>query len=408
MKMNELYIQQTNEFCEANCKITAQDILAKAKQKQSENADMVFDDTKLSEMKSFDKKKENASAKKAKRTHTVFSRIAQAAAACIGIFLLSGTTILAVNGELGTFIRNIFTNKTTAEIIEQGYVYEIDDFDDCGDFALKLVAISGDKQTPQIIMDVYLKDEALAAANDRIFLTAYVLGVEAYENDRENYAILGGYGTKDEEVNNLYHVTFEGAPAWLMPDNEAVIAVQDIFTDIDPKETGDISYWSDPLPDWGEPPLTVHEINHEFKVTVPEGTFASVPSRKYHSVTLEGRNYDFVLESVEYGHYTSTFTFYLNYPEGTAPADNDEKHAIENLLYLDWLRVGTNIVINVDGTEYKFAEGGLGSVNWNYNGTTNNLKRGYIYATLPAIDYFEAESITLEFNNQVFDLKEGE
>lgn len=407
MKMNELYIKQTNEFCEANCKITAQDILAKAKQKQSENTNVGSDNSELAKIKSFDKTKEKTSNKKSNLY--LFSKIAQAAAACIGVFLLSGTTILAVNGDLGTFIRNIFTNKTTAEIIEQGYVYAIDDFDDCGNFALKLVAISGDKQSPQIIMDVYMKDEALAAANDRIFLTAQVLGVEVYENDREHYAILGAYGTKDEEVTNLYHVTFEGAPAWLMPDSEAVIAVQDIFTDIDPKETGDISYWSDPLPDWGEPPFTVHEINHEFKVTVPEGTFASVPSRKYHSVVLEGRNYDYVLDCVDYGHYTSYFVFYFNYPEGVAPANNDEKIAIEDSLYLDWLRVGTNITITVDGTEYKFAQdGGLGSINWNYNGTTNNLKRAYIYAELPAIDYYGAESITLKFNDQVFDLKEGE
>lgn len=406
MKMNELYIQQTNEFCEANCKITAQDILEKAKKKQSENTNVVSDSSEHAKIMSFDKKKESGSAKKS--TKAVLLKIAQAAAACIGVFLLSGTTILAVNGDLGTFIRNIFTNNTTAEIIEQGHVYEIDEFDDCGDFALKLVAISGDKQTPQIIMDVYLKDETLAAANDRIFLTAYVLGVEAYENDRESYGLWGGYGTKDEEVNNLYHVTFGGGPAWLVPGNEAVIAVQDIFTDIDPKETDDISYWSDPLPDWGEPPFTVHELNHEFLVTVPEETFANVPSRKYHSVSLEGRNYDFVLESVDYGHYTSTFTFYFNYPEGVAPADSDEKIAIEDNLYLDWLRVGTNIVINVDGTEYKFAQGDLGSVNWNYNGTTNNLKRAYIYAELPAIDYYGAESITLEFNDQVFDLKESE
>ena len=26
MKMNELYIEQTNQFCEANCKITAENI----------------------------------------------------------------------------------------------------------------------------------------------------------------------------------------------------------------------------------------------------------------------------------------------------------------------------------------------------------------------------------------------
>ena len=37
MKTNELYIEQVNQFCEANCKVTAEDILTKAKQRQAEN-----------------------------------------------------------------------------------------------------------------------------------------------------------------------------------------------------------------------------------------------------------------------------------------------------------------------------------------------------------------------------------
>lgn len=405
MKINELYIEQTNQFCEANCKISAQDILAKAKQRNTEN-----DSSKLSETseKKGEKIVKMPTAKKSGKK-TIF-RLAQVAAACFGVFLLSGTTILAVKGDLGTFIQNIFTDETTAEIIAEGHVYEIDDYEDCGDFALNLVAISGDEDNPQIIMDVYMKDEALAAENDRIFLTAYVLGVEEYENENEraHYAPCGGYGTKDAEIPNLYHVTFRGAPAWLMPGNEAVIAVQEIFADINPEETGDLSYWSMPDIDWGEPDFTVHEIGYEYRVTVPEDTYAGITTRKYHSVVLEGRNYDFVLETVEYSEYSTVFTFYVNYPEGTAPANEEERTAIENELQRRWLGVGSSIVIIVDGEEYKFTEGFLGNVNWRYNGTTNNLKRGYISPSIPGIDYFEAESIILQFGDQTIDLKESE
>ena len=417
MKINELYIEQTNRFCDANCKITAEDILAKAKQRQTEGnmtttPETTTQNTDAENLTSFEKR----SGKKASK---IIPRLAQAAVAFIAIFLLSGTTILAAKGELGTtlttiktevgtFIRNMFTDNTTAEIIEQGYVYEIGDFTDCGDFALKLMAVSGDTNTPQVIIDVYLKDDEMAAANERIFLTAYVLDAEIYATDKESYAMCGSYGTKDAQVPNLYHVTLEAAPANLCPGNEAVITVCDIFTDIDPKETADLTYWSAPEAEWGEPTVTIHELNCEYRVTVPENTYASPVSRKYHSVVLEGKEFDYVLESVEYGYYSAAFTFSFAYPEGTAPADIDEKIAIETKLQDAWVKAASNMVIIVDGTEYKFAQGSIGWVNWNYDGNTFNTKEAYIYPELPAIDYMNAESIILQFNDQTIDLKESE
>ncbi len=410
MKINDIYIEQTNRFCDANCKITAEDILAKAKQRQAEETANHKAETKITSINTEDSNKATVNKMKKAGTKQKMFRIMQTAAACIGIFLLSGTTILAVNGDLATFIQNIFTDDATAEIIAEGHVYEIDEYEDCGDFALNLVAISGDRDNPQVIMDVYIKDDALAAANDRIFLTAYVLSEEAYENEIANYGTTGWYGTKDPEVPNLYHVTFRGAPAWLAPGKEAVIAVQDIFTNINPEETGDLAYWSmrEYLEfDLGEPAFTIHEIGYEYRVTVPEDTYAGIVTRNYHSVVLEGEHYDFVLESVEYGSYSSDFTFYINYPEGTAPATEEERTAIESELQRRWLGIGSSVVIIVDGEEYKFTESFLGNVKWRYNGTTNNLKRGYVSASLPAIDYFEAESIILQFGDQTIDLKES-
>ncbi len=412
MKINDIYIEQTNRFCDANCKITAEDILAKAKQRQAEETANPKTDAKETSINNEVSTNTANNTKKKTNTKQNIFRIMQAAAACIGIFLLSGTTILAINGDLATFIQSIFTDDTTAEIIAEGHVYEIDKYEDCGDFALNLVAISGDRDNPQVIMDVFVKDESLAAANDRIFLTAYVLGVEEYEDETEraHYEPCGGYGMKDPEVPNLYHVTFRGAPVWLMPGNEAVIAVQEIFTDINPEETEDLSYWS--MRDYfefdlGKPEFTIHEIDYEYRVTVPENTYAGVTTRNYHSVVLEGEKYDFVLDSVEYGHYSSSFTFYIDYPEGTAPANEEERTAIESELQRRWLGVGSSIVIIADGEEYKFTEEFLGSINWRYDGTANNLKRGYVSASLPAIDYFEAESIILQFGDQTIDLKES-
>lgn len=407
MKLNEIYIEQTNRFCDNNCKITAEDILAKAKQKESEHTDRDKKDAGTTSMDKevFGPKKGGKNAK------VKLFRIMEAMAACIGIFILSGTTILAVEGDLTTFIQNIFTDDTTAEFIEEGHVYEILEYQDCGDFALKLIAISGDEENPQVIMDVYVKDDNLAAANDRIFITAYVLGENEYsdKNERANYAHCGGYGIKDAEIPNLYHVTFRGVPVWLSPGNKAVIAVWEIFTDIDPEETDDLSYWSYREEYMlGDPDFTVHEIGYEYRVTVPEGTYADVATRNYHSVILENGDYDFVLDSVEYSQYSTIFYFYIDYPEGKAPANDQERYTIENTLYEKWLCIGPNIEVTVDGEEYTFTDGDLGSIYWSYDGSMNSLRRGYISATIPGIDYFESESIILQSGDQIIDLKESE
>ena len=142
MKINELYIEQTNQFCEANCKITAEDILAKAKQRQAENVLSKTSDEKDKIQITATSDQNETTAKKNEKVVTMPSgkktmfRLSHVVAACLAIFVLTGTTILAFSGKIGNFLgdagttviafderkmelffRDILGDETTAELV---------------------------------------------------------------------------------------------------------------------------------------------------------------------------------------------------------------------------------------------------------------------------------------------------
>lgn len=441
MKINELYIEQTNRFCEANCKITAEDILAKAKQRQAENvlAKTPAEKEKMQITTSSEEKetiKETTSKKTGKvitlpSGKKVMFRLSHVAAAFLAIFLLTGTTILAFSGKIGQFLgdagatviafdeskmeiffRDILGDESTAEIVGQGHIYEINKVLENDEFKVELIAVTGDRNVPHIIFDVYLNDEAMAAANDRIFVNAYILGVDAYENDKDGYACSGAYGIKDPETDNLYHVNMETTPGWLIYGKEAVIDVCSIFTDIDPAEEEDLSYWEfsrDDLMEMGyTPEFTIHETNFVYRETVPEDAFAWVISRKYHDVVFSSEKRDYTLESIEYGYYRMDMVFSFDYPEGTPPASESIWHSTEGILQGDWVVLSSNMYLIVDGEEYKLTEDNIGWVNWDYKGSRGPVNRCYIFPSLPNVDYYDAESIILKVGDVSYNLKESE
>lgn len=441
MKINELYIEQTNQFCEANCKITAEDILAKAKQRQAEIV-LAKTPAEKEEMQitTSSEEKETIKETTSKRTNKVITmpsgkktmfRLSHVVAACLAIFVLTGTTILAFSGKIGNFLgdagttviafdenkmelffRDILGDETTAEIVGQGHFYEINKVLEDDNFKVELVTVTGDRNNPRIVFDVYLKDEAMAAANDRIFVNAYILGEDAYNNHLENYANNGAYGIKDANVDNLYHVNMETAPGWITSGNEVIIDVCSIFTDIDPAEESDLSYWvfyREEMEEMFEAPdFTIYDTNFVYRETVPEDAFAWVISRKYHDVVFSSKKRDYSLESIDYGYYRMDMVFSFDYPEGTAPANEDAKFTTERILQGDWVVLSSNMYLIVDGEEYKLTEGNIGLVNWDYEGRNGVANRCYIYASLPNVDYYEAESIILKVGDVSYDLKESE
>ena len=159
MKAKELYIEQMNQFCDSNCNISAEDILAKAKQTQE-----------------IAKKDNNAAptttTKKVKAKKTIF-RFSPAVAACLAVFLLTGTTILAFGGKIGNilgnagstvaafddqkmkfFFLNVLQDEVTAELVGQGYLHEIHEVGEDDNFSIEILAATGDIEHAKLAVDV--------------------------------------------------------------------------------------------------------------------------------------------------------------------------------------------------------------------------------------------------------------
>ena len=427
MKINDIYIEQTNRFCDANCKISAEDILAKAKLKQDSN-DIenisATDAESKSNIKEFKTTKNHA-----KHRQSVF-RLSPVVAVCICFVLLAGTGILAFGGNGGYLLANtgatmlslderkmeIFLLKnwndyTSSSLVQQGYFYEIGHFMEDNDYKAELIAVTGDVNDPRLLVDFYIKDEKVAAENERIFLNVYILGKEAYFQDRSTYSACGAYGVKDDEVNNLYHVNIECPPAWIATGEEVVIAVSTVYTDLAPDETEDLSYWSFVSEDMAElgiaPNFTINEMNFYYSTTIPKETFAHVTTRRYHNVVFNNGKYDYKLDKVEYGHYNLNMTFKFEYEDGTASDYANNKASVEERLFLNWKNLATEMTLIVDGETYASEERNIGLINWDFEGNYGPPNYCYARIVFPDVDYHNAESIILQVGDISYDLKQS-
>ena len=127
------YQKQMDAFCDKNNKTTAQDILKKTQ-------NIPVDEEKFAKFN-------------VKRRSSMVWRAALPMVLC---FLLLGTTTLAATGRLSTFFRSIFKDEKTAEIVEQGYVYETNCILTDKDFKVNIIGITGDIEHPIIAMDFYV------------------------------------------------------------------------------------------------------------------------------------------------------------------------------------------------------------------------------------------------------------
>ncbi|MBP0970753.1 MAG: hypothetical protein J5753_01815, partial [Oscillospiraceae bacterium] len=132
-------------------------------------------------------------------------------------------------GPFAELFREKYQDDTTADLIDQGYLYEIHQSFTDGIYRADLIAVSGDLENPKLIIDLYIDDPDIAAANETVNLGVYTLGVYQYENELDQYAWADGTGYRDPEIPNLYHASVQGAPAWMSRGEECVIDITAIY-----------------------------------------------------------------------------------------------------------------------------------------------------------------------------------
>lgn len=349
-----------DNLTEATCSISADDILQKANQTQN--------------MVAF-----RLTSRKARR-----KRLVILAAACI-TFLAMTTTALAGTagyGPLAEVFSNLFHDNTSADLVEKGYLYEINQSvtTEDGKYTVDLIAATGDESTPYLLIDVTLHDEALAKANDEITIYAYTLGVEQYENELEHYAYFDAKAYKDEKVDNLYHAELLGAPAWLTSGEEVVVDVCRIDTSVD----------TVPPYEWA-----MHELHAEFRFTPPKGTYHEVITEYYEdqNIVLTNGEYEYKFEWISFGPYYAELVFDME-------CDDPNRNELEELHNEKWSEFIHQVTLIADGVEYTVTEED-GYVF--FDDPERSFAR--MWPQFPAVDIHNVTSLSLKYNGEEFKLK---
>lgn len=247
-----------------------------------------------------------------------------------------------------------------------------------------LLAVTGDAQTPKLVFDVRVNDPNVTQGNDRIFLSAYTLGVEQYENELDKYAMCEGGGYQDAENPNLYHVVMDGAPVWLSYGEPCVVSVREIrFRHI----------------------ARPYEVNMEYRLEVPPMDLHPVVSDYFGGVLVSDAEDGYYLDYANYGAYYTELIFMFDYDGKSMEGKYTTREGLESLLQMKWRDYADDLRLVVDGTEYEALANEAGYVWYDNAGESRPKNRCYVAPRFPAVDYHAARKITLKQGNEEYRLK---
>ena len=302
------------------------------------------------------------------------------AAACVSALGLTAVAAGAAGyGPLSSFLRDTAQDEVTADLVDEGYLFEINRSFTDGIYRADLVAVSGDEGNPQLIIDLYIDDAEIALLNDTVELGVYTLGEEQYENELDTYGWCDGTAYRDEQTENLYHAVVRGAPAWMCHGEKCVIDITAISRmDADGRFVTDRTHM-------------------ETRITIPESVFKGVPNRFYNTddpknlLSAEGVDYHIV--SADFSAYESDIKlcFDLGSDSETTLLDCDR-------MLFESLR------LTVDGTVYSCKDDSFSSY-CDDEGVCGVPNRCYVTPFFPAVKYNEAKNITVSLGDTSVTLK---
>ena len=250
---------------------------------------------------------------------------------------------------------------------------------------VRLNSIAGDSLSPKILWDVTVKDAALAADNSRIQLSAYILDEETYANHMDEYAMCEGYGEKDPDVNNLYHICMD-APSYFMSNwQQLVVAVRQVYFDHD-----NVKHQNR------------YSINLEYLLTIPEGALKEQWEEEYSDIKVSSKNADYALVHGEYGSYNSYLRFNFVFKDSPLAKGAGCYEDVMDRFNRDWNKLINDFVLIVDGTEFTPDDLVYGTDCYS---ETEGLCSTWV--SFPGFDYENAKQVSLKVGEQIYTLKNG-
>lgn len=360
-KIKDEYQKQTNAFCEKNNTISAQDIWNKT-QNQTPTEE------KIVEFK----------------TPKSRSMVWKAAIPAVLCFMLVGTTALAATGHLSDWFRNLFKDEKTAEIIDAGYYKTMDIVKEDENFEVHIIGVSGDTNNTQVALDIYVKDPELIKNRDRIYLEAYCMSEEEYENNRDYYGAWEADGVRDEEIENLYHVKLRTG-LWISNGEKSVL------------EIVKIRMGSDGFP-W-----VTKNVNLKYNLQVDRNTFYQMKQHVADFIPFKYKDTTYSLIYVMSGYYYTELIFRnLDAKQPTEEEFNTYMCTKEE--YEAWKEFIQQVILVVDGVEYKVNPGEEHFPCYEEN-TYGDGTYTHMHPTFPAFIYDDAESVEVRCGDTVYKVK---
>lgn len=372
MSVKMEYKQQVDTFCDIYNRVTAEQLLRRAEEEATatgttrEEKDTVID---------FGEKK---------KQRTAWKKVLSAACIVMICSLAVATTALAATGKLGELFRNLFRDETTAGLVEDGYFHEINQTATEGIFRVDLVAVAGDVNYPKLIFDVYVEDAELAGNNDSIRLYAYTLGEKQYENELDAYGMAEGYGVKDAETENLYHVSLDGASAWISHGEPVVISVREIR----------FEHMAQP-----------YYVNLEYRFSLPQGGLHPVTQNYYNGIRFPSEKRECYLNFVEFSVYDTGCSFMFPYDGSSLEGQYTTQDGLETLLQMQWDEFAKDLTLVADGESYGIDTEKKGLVYCDETGEAGVPGWYHAWVYFPPVDDVSAKEIYLKHGDAGIRLK---
>ena len=357
------YKKAMDGVCDRQFRLTGEEMLEKAKASSAER---------------------NITMNAAKKRN-IIGKFIGTAAACV---VISGTVASAMGyGPLGDSFRRFFgKDEVTAKIIDEGHFCEIGKELSDDMFTVVLVSVTGDLSSPKMLFDITVKDEQLAAENDRLQIYVYTLSEEKYLNELDHYGMWDAYGEKDPEVNNLYHVCMNSASSFMINEEEVIAAVKQI------------SFENDSVNNKFD-----YDVNMEYRFTVPKQALKETVREYYDDILMNSGNIDYRLFFCEFGAYDSLFKFKYDFLGTELAGGETDYDKLDEKFDKDWHRFSDTFILSVDGTEYEPKELGYGYCD--EEGEAFEAGTCSTWMTFPSVDYENAENVTLFAGGKAYELK---
>lgn len=370
MKLNELYKEQAEVFCELHNKVTAEDILRQTKEQTVEPDNIVSFETK-------------------KKPHTWkgFLSVASIAIVCT---LAVATTALAATGVLQDMFRKVFKDEASAKLAEQGYFYEANKTGTDGAFRVDFIGVTGDDRTAKMFFDIYVDETVDVTDKDEMRVWVSTYGTKTGDNsDWMEYGPFPAYGVKDEENDHLYHVTRIDGTVRMENDTPMLVQVKAIEFCVD------------------TPQAEHYDVNIEFSMNVPAEALVPAVFEYHGGLLFEHETNNYYLNYVTFGVFRTDLNIVFDYDGESLEGQYTDTYELETLLQEPWRQFISEVTLVVDGVEHKVKESdlGYGFIWYDKEGEAGHPNRCYVNPQFPIIDHANAKEITIQWSDTVYKLK---